>query len=325
MTRQWTALTAILTVLAVSISDAQAQRPSRGESGSRGEGGDRGSRGEDGDRGSRSEGGDRGSRSEGGDRGSRGEGGGGPFGGGGRRPDPEQMWGFIGKGKDSLDLNAPENARTREMMERMGSPIPSDGILRKADFVANFEKRMAERDNGGGPPSSSPGSSSSPSSSSGGNMDEKTKRTFDFYMDRYDKNKDGKISSDEASSRMKPDFAKYDKNRDGFIDKDELRVYVEQFTSGGSSSSSSSSSDKKKDDKTKEIVRPTVIRYGKLPKGVPDYFVDLDKDKDGQIGLYEWRRGNKETSEFIQMDLNKDAYLTAEEWVRYSIALAEEK
>ena len=305
MTRQWYTIAAILTAFAFGIAEVQAQRP------------DRGSRGEKGDRG------DRGSRGEGGDRGSRGG-----FGGG--RPDPEQIWKFVGKGQDSVDLNAPENARTKEMMEKMGSPIPADGILRKADFVAGMEKRMAERSGGAPPSPSMPPSSGTPSyspSAPSGEMDEKTKRTFDFMMDRYDKNKDGKLSPDEASSRMKPDFAKYDLNRDGFIDKTELRMYVEQFTTGGSkSSSSSSSSNGKKDDKTKEIERPKVFRYGKLPDNVPkEIFIELDLDHDGQVGLYEWRRGDKVTKDFIEMDLNKDGLLTAEEWIRYSIALAEEK
>ena len=35
------------------------------------------------------------------------------------------------------------------MISRNGGEIPKDGILRKADFVANMEKRMAERDSGG--------------------------------------------------------------------------------------------------------------------------------------------------------------------------------
>jgi hypothetical protein len=34
-----------------------------------------------------------------------------------------------------------------------------------------------------------------------------------------------------------------------------------------------------------EIV---VIRYGKLPKGLPDWWSKLDIDKDGQIAMWEF-------------------------------------
>lgn len=59
------------------------------------------------------------------------------------------------------------------------------------------------------------------------------------------------------------------------------------------------------------------IRYGKLPKGLPDWFVKLDTDKDGQIGLYEWLAAKKPTKEFLEMDLNGDGLLTAEEYLRW--------
>lgn len=60
-----------------------------------------------------------------------------------------------------------------------------------------------------------------------------------------------------------------------------------------------------------------VLRYGKLPKGLPDWFVKLDIDKDGQIGLYEWRLAKKSMDEYIKMDLNGDGLLTADEYLRW--------
>ena len=70
-----------------------------------------------------------------------------------------------------------------------------------------------------------------------------------------------------------------------------------------------------------EEERPVVMRYGKFPKEVkdklPGWFDDLDTDKDGQVSLYEWRKGSRETKEFAEMDLNGDGLVTVDELIRY--------
>ena len=68
-----------------------------------------------------------------------------------------------------------------------------------------------------------------------------------------------------------------------------------------------------------------MFRYGNLPKEVPTWFGDLDGDQDGQVGLYEWRKAERVTKEFVDMDLNGDCYLTAEEWIRYNQLALERK
>jgi hypothetical protein len=67
------------------------------------------------------------------------------------------------------------------------------------------------------------------------------------------------------------------------------------------------------DDETK----PTVYRAGKLPKDIPAWFEQLDTDKDGQIGLYEWVNGNRSIDEFRAMDRNEDGFLTIDEVMAY--------
>jgi Ca2+-binding EF-hand superfamily protein len=199
----------------------------------------------------------------------------------------------------------------------------------------------------GGPPSMSGGSSND---------------FADSIFKRSDRNGDGRITQDEVtSSRMREGFQQYDTNRDGSIDMNEFRGYMQaRFGSrSGSSDSSSSSSpppfttnnpnvwdtsrwnnndrrdrrnrDDNRNDRRgpnpqpQEDAMPVVYRYGKLPKDIPSYWSELDTDKDGQIGLYEWRRGERSTKEFTELDLNGDGYLTADEWLRSQRLAAEKK
>jgi Ca2+-binding EF-hand superfamily protein len=171
----------------------------------------------------------------------------------------------------------------------------------------------------------------------------RNKQSFDFA----DANKDGKLSRDEVEasgqrwgrpSPLLERFDEFDKNKDGFIDPDEYAVYMEartqewqkdrekreepKKTETASSGSTSGGSDNR-GYRTAPIPsapppvpdgRPVVFRYGKLPtRDLPSWFMDLDKDKDGQVGLYEWRSAGKLTSEFKKYDLNGDGFITAEE------------
>ena len=168
------------------------------------------------------------------------------------------------------------------------------------------------------------------------------------FFDGSDANKDGKLSRDEieasskrwgrGSSPLLERFSEFDKNKDGIIDLDEYSNYmVERRTSW---QKEREQRDTKREEPKKESTstggstdgsgyrtapaattpppstdgRPLVFRYGKLPtRDLPSWFVDLDKDKDGQVGLYEWRAGGKLTSEFRKYDVNADGFLTAEE------------
>jgi hypothetical protein len=69
-----------------------------------------------------------------------------------------------------------------------------------------------------------------------------------------------------------------------------------------------------------EDRRPTVYRVGKLPRELTSqapWFEQLDRDRDGQVGLYEWKLSGRSVAEFVAMDQNGDGFLTAEEVLRY--------
>jgi hypothetical protein len=55
---------------------------------------------------------------------------------------------------------------------------------------------------------------------------------------------------------------------------------------------------------------------------MPDWFVQCDTDRDGQVALYEWKAAGGPVLEFERMDLNHDGFVTAEELLRYHAAQA---
>jgi hypothetical protein len=79
-------------------------------------------------------------------------------------------------------------------------------------------------------------------------------------------------------------------------------------------------------DRKEEKKEPPVfaVRYGKLPDGLPLWWNDYDTNKDGQIGLHEWRQANEPTAKFYEMDLDGDGLLTPDEYLRY-VSLKEER
>ena len=71
-----------------------------------------------------------------------------------------------------------------------------------------------------------------------------------------------------------------------------------------------------------EERRPVVYRVGSLPKELPAWFTELDTDKDGQVGLYEWKAAGRPLADFQAMDRNGDGFLTVEEALLYQKAQA---
>jgi hypothetical protein len=69
-------------------------------------------------------------------------------------------------------------------------------------------------------------------------------------------------------------------------------------------------------DEEKPDPRPTVLRYGTLPKEVPSWWAEVDADKDVQISLFEWRTAGRKVEEFAGLDRNNDGFLTVEEYLR---------
>lgn len=152
-----------------------------------------------------------------------------------------------------------------------------------------------------------------------------------------DSNRDGKLSYDEVndSSPLKSAFKESDTNQDGYIDLNEYKAYIAARFGGGSGDASSGSYGSyagngnyggsgrdPRNEKKEDLV--VAIRYGKLPVGLPNWWDSLDTDKDGQIGLYEWRADGRDVKEFQKMDLDGDGLVAPQEWLRYNLLSAEQ-
>jgi hypothetical protein len=138
---------------------------------------------------------------------------------------------------------------------------------------------------------------------------------------KRDQNGDAKLTPDEVRGPMQRDFALWDKDGNGYIDLSEFRAYfasrvqaMEDQRGGGAAIIV------QEEDLD---AKPVVYRAnGKMPAGLPPWFLELDTDKDGQVALYEWRRANKAYDDFTTWDLNGDGFITPEEALRQQTVIA---
>jgi hypothetical protein len=213
-------------------------------------------------------------------------------------------------GKDEIDVatsTLPEKLRTAGQAFLRSKGV-NDGkmtreLFREYYFALVRNKQAAQA---GG----------APAATSGASADE----TADRFFDRYS---GGKEEFDVASSalpeRTKAGILAFLRSRgvnDGKLTRELFRLFYaavlrsRQAAQGGNTPQTSPG----------EAGRPTVYRRGKLPKGLPPWFAQLDRDGDAQVGLYEWMAAGRAVDEFVAMDLNGDGFLTAEEVLRYQKA-----
>jgi hypothetical protein len=153
---------------------------------------------------------------------------------------------------------------------------------------------------------------------------------------RFDVNGDGVLTTDEMPEGLRADRARWDTNRDGVIDQAEYAAYhlgrlrdmSKQVAAGeidlklkfkpAAGAPPPADPTRPADAPPPEIdKRPAVMRAGKLPAGLPDWFVKLDADGDGQVGLYEWKDSGRPLTEFAAIDRNGDGLITPDEMLRY--------
>lgn len=236
----------------------------------------------------------------------------------------------------SSNGRSPEGGSGGPMMFTQGGGGPMGGGSERRDFRQEGGGREF-RFSGGNPMG---GSQLGGGPQGGGPNPQMQDRWFEDRFQRYDLNKDGMLGFEELPERMRADRDKFDTNSDGFISFDEYKKYateqMAQFTNNNQRPERKEGSPSNQDnndprpngptfnivtppteEKEEEVRRPILYRVGKLPKELPSWFEELDKDIDGQVGLYEWRKDGRDLYEFETMDFNADGLLTPEEVLKF--------
>jgi Ca2+-binding EF-hand superfamily protein len=199
----------------------------------------------------------------------------------------------------------------------------TNGQITRDQFMAAMQKTATMRAPGAGAPGGQGPGGGGPGFPGGGRRGgprfplggpEMLMRVAQGSFQRMDLNHDNFLTPDEVPPALQEELFKYDFDNDGKISPEEYLAYFQEKAKGGQGRGSMEKAPEEEDDGTK---RPVVYRAGKLPKELPAWFAQLDKDGDGQISLYEWRIGGRPLEEFARLDRNDDGYLTAEEVLHF--------
>jgi Ca2+-binding EF-hand superfamily protein len=235
--------------------------------------------------------------------------GGGGRGGGG---DPDQMFSMLSGGKDVIvrsDLNPRLQSRFDQWAQQLGI---TNGEITRQQFAGMMQQRLGGQGGGGGP-------GGGQGRGSGMNNPDAMANLADRWFASLDKNGDGVLNTDEMPEALRVERDKWDTDHNGLIDLNEFRAYFTARLQQRLADRQSASDPNGTDDNgaaaspSAEEARPTVYRYGNLPKELPAWFTELDTDKDGQVGLYEWKVSGRPIEEFTKMDRNGDGFLTVDE------------
>jgi hypothetical protein len=124
-------------------------------------------------------------------------------------------------------------------------------------------------------------------------------------MNKYDKNKNGTLDKDKGEwvSSLPFNADKADKNRDGRVSMAELISVL-----GGQSGASAGAA---------AVLTRSSTPYDRLPPGMPDWFIERDKNQDAQLSMLEYANGQPWSEaiadEFRFLDKNNDGTATVTE------------
>ncbi|HEX3148173.1 MAG TPA: EF-hand domain-containing protein [Gemmataceae bacterium] len=143
---------------------------------------------------------------------------------------------------------------------------------------------------------------------------------------KLDQNRDGFLDRDEVPAFLLEQFGKWDANRDGKLDATEYAAYhqaqvkwvADGVATGEIPLKAAQAAGVRLAEAEQPLpARPLPERPAATKAKLPDWFYKFDLDQDGQIGLYEWKKMGRPTAEFLEMDLNNDGFVTADELTTY--------
>ncbi len=251
-------------------------------------------------------------------------------GGGDRRDRGDQGEGDRDRGGDrGSDNKASEEAKKplvpgfglASLEGAAGRLVPGFGVT-KTEGEATTNRtfgalaRTSARPSVGGSSSSSSGSSSAKAPSS------KAEADAQKMIKGSDANNDGKLQPEEMEGMF---FKPKDPNNDGAVTLEELTEQLAKI-GGKSGDKAAGGSDNKEggggrrerggssSDSSRKSMRFLTAKE-RLPKDIPDWFVDADEDEDGQVLMSEYAERWTESvaKKFVEQDLDGDGVITPDE------------
>ncbi len=199
-------------------------------------------------------------------------------------------------------------------------------LAREKAFRDSQNPQSSQQPQGGQPPSRGMSRFGGGSFSSADRMGQ----FADSMFQRYDSNKSGVLEKDEWKN-FRTDPTPWDTNKDGKITRDELIKGMSTRFSGGRSQPMSTNSPSRNGSPTPNIsngqapasgssgASPRSFRFKtaheRLPEGIPQWYRDGDRNKDGQIAMSEYagQWDEKTLAEYYVYDKNRDGTVTVEE------------
>lgn len=239
-------------------------------------------------------------------------------------------------------LEADEISKARWRDDPMKQDRNGDGKLTRSELAVRYSMRRTSESQrqaqssavGGSGGSQDRGGNSRPSGGSsrsgGGSSGESSgaDRMAQFagsMLQRYDTNKSGVIEKSEWKN-FRSDPSAADTNKDGKITKDELSKWMTSRFSqgsgrGGDSSSARGGSGGRSSGAAEGGGGADYVGSGSyrfklpqegLPDGLPGWYVDSDKNSDGQIAMSEYtgKWDAKKLAEYYGYDVNRDGVIT---------------
>ena len=140
---------------------------------------------------------------------------------------------------------------------------------------------------------------------------------------RLDQDRSGYLAAAEMPEALREGLARFDANRDGLVEFAEYGPYYQAQLKSVSDGVASGTIPLKaaqaagvplaESDRPTTAAAPSPRPAEAMKPNLPDWFTRFDLDRDGQVGLYEWKKMKGPTADFLAMDRNHDGFVTADE------------